>query len=219
MASSQQPKAEAKKKSASKSNKTQGYEDKYDTSRTAGPDPRDPRLEGPPCNGNHQIAKAYRGSPTGSNGHAAWTGCEVCKLRLSYTPRFGAHALYRAAGALPADVQTKVREMGNDAAHSPELKDGNIALDGAEQSALRQLTKIREKKEAMKMKESSKLKIDESQASTPAPKTSPIQEMSETPGRKVRRGEMTAEELEFESRTDNSWGVISGPNSPERPQH
>ena len=115
--------------------------------------------------------------------------------------------MYRAAGALPSDVAAKVQELGNEAAHNPELKDGKIALDSAEQSALRQLEKIRQKKEVLASKE---IKV--------APSIPTVPEMSETPGRKTRKGNQPSEELEYETRTDPSWSVMSSPNSPSPPQ-
>ena len=74
---------------------------KFDWSRTCGPDPRDPRRSGAACFGSHGPAVPGRGSPSGSNAHATWTACARCKLRLSCTPSWGAHALTRKPGALP----------------------------------------------------------------------------------------------------------------------
>ena len=53
-------------------------------------DSRDPRHLGPPCHGCHVPAKPGRGSPPGSNKWATWKACEVCHLRLEYTPAYGA---------------------------------------------------------------------------------------------------------------------------------
>ena len=69
-----------------------------------GINPQDPRATGPPCMGDHTPAVGGRGSVTGSSKHATWIGCEACGIRLQYTPAFGAHALCRQAGPLPADV-------------------------------------------------------------------------------------------------------------------
>lgn len=91
----------AGKKTEKSEKKALVWSEKYDVTRQVGPDPRDPRTTGPPCDGQHQPAAAYRGSVTGSNGHTAWIGCERCKLRLSYTPAYGAHGMTRSPGPLP----------------------------------------------------------------------------------------------------------------------
>ena len=82
-----------------------------------------------------------RGSMSGRNGHAEWVVCEKCRLRLSYTPAFGAHARFRQAGPLPADVET-VMEKGVTVVE--ELDSTQIALAGAEESLEKRLTQIRE---------------------------------------------------------------------------
>ena len=120
MATSSAPSAAAgKKETKGKTKVARSFEEKYDTSRTIGADPRDPRTEGSPCHGNHKVAASYRGSVTGSNGHAAWTGREVCKLRLTYTPAFGAHALNRAPGPIPQDVKQQVKTLGQRSCSQP----------------------------------------------------------------------------------------------------
>ena len=86
---------------------------KYDEARSTGPDPRDPRTTGEPCWGNHLPAAPYRGSVSGANGHAKWVGCERCKLRLSYTPAFGATGIHRSAGPLPVDTTAQVEERSS----------------------------------------------------------------------------------------------------------
>ena len=114
---------------------------RYDYDRTVGPDPRDPRTDGPPCLGSHQPMRMGRGSMSGRNGHAEWVVCEKCRLRLSYTPAFGAHARFRQAGPLPADVET-VLTKGVTVAE--ELDSTQVALAGAEESLEKRLSQIRE---------------------------------------------------------------------------
>ena len=87
-------------------------------------------------------------------------------------------------------------------------------MDGAESSALRQLEKIRAKKEALKKS----AKEDNPQETTPR-KTQgymPPEEMSHTPGRKERKSDQTPEDLEYEGRLKSSWSTISS-GSPATP--
>ena len=72
-----------------------------------------------------------------------------CKLRLSYTPVFGAHAAYRSAGPLAVDTQKPLEELGTEAPYSEHFRDKTIAWDGAERSCLTRLEKIREQKAKM----------------------------------------------------------------------
>ena len=69
-------------------------------------------------------------------------------MRLSYTPSWGAHALTRKPGALPADVEKQVDELQENAAYRLKLRDKDIGLDGAEKSCLNQLEKIKAQKAA-----------------------------------------------------------------------
>jgi hypothetical protein len=180
---------------------------KYDYDRTEGPNPRDPRMEGPPCLGNHDPMKMGRGSLSGRNGMAERVVCGKCRLRLSYTPAFGAHAKHRQAGPLPADVKT-VQDKGVTSVE--ELNSAEVALAGAEASLEKRLGQIR----AARAKTRPSLGY-------PAPKTAPrspssddpydlveeavagdVETLATTPPRKDRRGPSEApEQLEFQSRT------------------
>lgn len=188
------------------------FETKYDLARACGPDPRDRRMSGSPCRGSHQVAPMKRGSVSGANGWGVWQGCQTCGLRLLYIPAFGAHAKHRSAGPLPADTSQKLTELGNDAAGSVELRDKSISLDAAEKSALKRLEAIRNQKASMK-----KTEIQKEKGAVPAPTSEgyvpQAPEMSQTPGRKARKGDQSAEELEYENRTDDSWKVVSPPSS------
>ncbi|CAE7271989.1 TY1B-A [Symbiodinium sp. CCMP2592] len=125
----------------------------YDVSRAVGPDPRDPRTAGPPCNGNHVPMAAGRGSlsESGANAHGRWEVCKECRLRLLYVPAFGAHAHYRQAGPLPVDAKKAVEIMEERvAAGKPAAKETlnakAVALQGAEDSLLRRLETVRSQK-------------------------------------------------------------------------
>ena len=125
-----------------------------------------------------------------------------------YTPTFGAHALTRKPGALLADVEQQVKELGNEAAYDSKLRDKDIGLDAAERSCLEKLDKIKQQKA-----EYNKDKKPEMAQGTIAPQpkakipsTAPVVNLEEAdhamlPGRKGRRVE-TAEELEAAQREE-----------------
>ncbi|CAK9116829.1 unnamed protein product, partial [Durusdinium trenchii] len=137
------PKADAK---AKKKNVAPASE-KFDYSRTQPMNAQDPRAEGAPCWGHHVVAAPGPGSVTGSNNRATWEGCEVCRLRLSYTPAYGAHGLTRAAGPLAKDVERQLEKVpANEQKNSIHLKDTKIGLDGAEESLLQKLDEVQQKK-------------------------------------------------------------------------
>ena len=71
----------------------------FEWHRRVGPDPRDPRLEGGPCDGAHQPLRRQ------ANDKAAYYHCcPGCKLRMLYLPKQGFSGRYRAAGPLPVDA-------------------------------------------------------------------------------------------------------------------
>lgn len=192
---------------------------KYEVSRATGPDPRDPRMVGEPCLSNHLPAKPGKGSPSGSNGWATWIACSQCQLRLLYVPAYGAHALSRAAGPLAADLKEKIQDLGPQARGSAELKEKKVGLDAAENSMVRRLDAIRNQKALLegRAKSSEAARTPETLKVTPAPKALappkelPIEnEMSNTPGRKSRKPEASAEELEYNERnSEGSWRAVS----------
>lgn len=77
-----------------------------DPSRRMKADPRDPRCDPQqwPCYGKHQP-----GAPQ-SNLHGEWIHCEVCNLRLLYTPRKGSPANSTATNNGPM-VKLMLREL------------------------------------------------------------------------------------------------------------
>ena len=170
-------------------------EEKYDFGRTQGIDPRDPRASGPPCYGHHVEAKAGRGSVSGSNKFASWTGCEQCKIRLSYTPAYGAHGMTRKAGPLTADTEKALEKIPqNEQKGSMGLRDQKISLDGAETSLLRRLEQVqRQKKDWVDKHPEPKQVEKDATASHGAPAS---RTCTPTTRKMVRRPAETAEEVE-----------------------
>ena len=192
---------------------------RFDTDRMCGPDNRDPRLLGDPCQGTHDPAPPGRGSPTGSNAHAYWVACARCQLRLLYVPSYGAHGLTRAAGPLPADTEAKVKDLGNSAAYSPDLKNKNVGLDAAENSLVKRLEVIRAQKEQYRQgKPETKPKARATQGYVKEEHPRDPEILSQTPGRKSRKPEDAAELLEYQNRTSEaSWSIAGTPPSPDQP--
>ena len=88
-------------------------------------------------------------SQANANQAAYWTTCTCCGMRLSYTPVFGGHGIYRKAGPIPEDTKVQVEALGEQAPYSDYLKDRTIAMDAAERSCLKRLEKIRADKEKL----------------------------------------------------------------------
>ncbi|CAE7325309.1 RE1 [Symbiodinium microadriaticum] len=105
-----------------------------DYDRTEQMDPRDPRATGGLCKGNH--CPKVR-----SNQYAQWTICTRCQVRISYTPRMGCHAMHRQAGPLSVDTKEMLEDLPQEAEACPTNRD--ISLQAAENSALRQLERVR----------------------------------------------------------------------------
>ena len=176
---------------------------KFDWSRTCGPDPRDPRRSGAACFGSHGPAVPGRGSPSGSNAHATWTACARCKLRLSCTPSWGAHALTRKPGALPTPCRRG--EAGRPAAGERGLQpeaSGQGHRFGRSREELPQPTREDQGAESG---------LQQGQAGSRSTDRGPYHAM--LPGRKGRKTE-SAEELEAKQREETvdspgSFTVIS----------
>ena len=120
-------------------------DERYDWSRTQGPNPEDVRTLGAPCFGEHIEAVPTRGSGSGANKWGKWTACEACGLRLSYTPTWGSPATSRAAGPLAPDVKKQIEEKKPEKG-SMDLKDKKITLDAQERSLQNQLKTVQDKK-------------------------------------------------------------------------
>ena len=97
-----------------------------------------------------------RGSSSGQNGHALWLCCKVCKLRIMYTPRWGATGSYRSAGPLAQDVEDKLKKKDPNDIHPSELKTKTLGLEAAEQSAMKQLEHIQKQKATLAAKAKAK---------------------------------------------------------------
>ena len=77
-----------------------------DWEKEEGPDPRDPRYMGWPCNGSHEVPE----NPMG-NAHCAWKTCTKCAIRWQYVPRKGSTGKYRQASPLPEYVNIAIAKM------------------------------------------------------------------------------------------------------------
>ena len=138
-------------------------------------------------------------------------------IRRSYTPAYGAQGLTRKAGPLSKDVETALpKEDTEKLKGTVKLKDAHIGLDGAEQSLLNQLAKIKEKKanlvkqaensEKNNLEKGKKERMARHEAKIVREKKIPVKkepdQMSATPGRKARKAEETAEDLEYQERSE-----------------
>ena len=146
-----------------------------------------------------------------------------------HTPAFGCHGLSRKAGPLATDVEAQIK------IHSPQkgselLKDRTVGLEAAERSLQQRLEVIQAQKksyqEVQDRKNQSKVKdlqgypgVQTSKAPTALPSVK--NEMAETPGRKARRPEETAEHLEYQNRAqvisdeeEEAWSKVSSPSKP-----
>ena len=192
---------------------------RFDTDRMCGPDNRDPRLLETPARGltaRPLLAEDLRRAPT----LTYWVACARCQLRLLYVPSYGAHGLTRAAGPLPADTAAKVKELGNSAAYSPDMRNKNVGLDAAENSLMKRLEVIRAQKEQHRQgKPETKPKAKATQGYVKEEVVRDPEIMSQTPGRKTRKPEDAAELLqEYQNRaSEASWSVAGTPPSPDQP--
>ncbi|CAE7347134.1 RE1 [Symbiodinium sp. KB8] len=129
--------------------------------------------------------------------------------QLSYTPRAGAHAMYRKSAPLASDVTEAHKDIPEDAAAEDFPANRDISLAAAEVSARNQLEKIQALRKGAAPKAKSKAvvpkeKPKEPEASTSSSPLSPgtilIEDtpVPEHPGRKATRtNEILAENLEY----------------------
>ena len=94
--------------------------------------------------GRHQPAP-LGSSLSGSNGLGDLP--EVPAEVVIHTPAFGAHAMTRSPGPLPADTSKEVGELGPEAAYHPEMTDKTIAYSAAESSLMERLDHVRRLKD------------------------------------------------------------------------
>ena len=143
-------KAKAATKSKSKPSTRVPTPERYDMTRTEGPDPRDPRAQGYPCMGAHVPMPEGRGSLSGRNGHAMWKVCSTCRLRIQYTPAYGSKGTYRQAGPLSPDTDVALQQVGttveNDVDARENLNSKVISVTGAQQSLKNKMKKLEEEK-------------------------------------------------------------------------
>lgn len=249
--------------------------EKYDWARTQGPDPRDERTLGSPCYGNHAEQPMGKGSVSGSNQWARWTGCAACGLRLSYTPTWGSHGMTRQAGPLCQDVRQQL-EIKKPEKGSVELNNKKISYDAQKRSLEQKLANVKTKKEEwLQMRAKTPMaKMEAIPTGYPKAKSAaekgkaamstenmerraelqrqiaelesldqvpvgfrsmpsdnlynvngesstsqvPEEDMHKTPGRKSRKSEEPAEELEYGQRgtitlieEEDTWSVMSSP--------
>ena len=201
--------------------------ERYDWDRTIGPDPRDPRTLGPPCHGEHVAEPMGRGSKSGANRHARWESCAACGLRISYTPTWGSHGMTRQPGAIPQDVRQQLEEKKPEK-YSVELTDKKIALDAQERSLATKMQLVQKQKEewlkiqadkdaktkVLKEPKNDQKWIEAENKFLDAPfcpamtpeefvnyQKQQEEEMNQAPGRKYRKAEESAENLEYAQRT------------------
>jgi len=176
--------------------------ERYDMARTQGPDPRDARAQGHPCWGAHQAMPEGRGSLSGRNGFAMWKVCSLCRLRIEYTPAFGATGSYRQAGPLGADVVTVMTEVKDKIKDQPlereKLNNKTCSALGAEASLKAKLKKL----ENDRLKVTPKERPGTSAASTQ-------QTTEESKKAQKRPDEQTAEKKEADTASD--WSKVSSP--------
>ena len=157
-----------------------------------------------------------------------------CKLRLSYTPAFGATGLHRQAGPIPEDTRRQVEELKEKAPYNPLLRTQAVGLDGAERSLMSKLDNIRARKAAagyaprspdsnettapssnqtpVPRTPSSVVEIpDDEEEYVPSPAPTDKELLSMVPGSKSRRNERPAEEVEYADREDRSWSTVTSP--------
>lgn len=111
------------------------------------------RQEGPK---NHKrpllgsLRDCQRGSPSGANGHALWLCCRKCMIRIvAYVPTWGSTGAHRSAGPLSSDTNKKTKDSKEGDFAPEQLKTKAIALDAAEESALRKLEQVRKQRQNM----------------------------------------------------------------------
>ena len=194
--STEEPKAKAKCKTKStRKNRVPSCE-RYDFDRQVGPDPRDSRTQGFPCYGNHQPMPEGRGSLSGRNGFAKWKVCEICRLRLEYTPTFGSPGTSRQAGPLPQDVATVVAKVKDKLPHDVEAKESlnnkTVGVLGAEASLRKKLEQIEKQKEQLKIQDRPTM----AKATSPAAPASQNRVTEETKKASKREGPTSPEKQE-----------------------
>eukprot|EP00439_Symbiodinium_sp_Y106_P061006 s2874_g9.t1 len=181
--------------------------------------PRDVRALGPPCQGQHDEKES-------ANQHALWRFCRKCGIRTIYVPRFGKTGMHRSAGPILKDTEKVIEEAAKTESleFNPRLRD----LQAAETSALKQLAKIRERKDKILPPKStaqsegpmenpsskgspvtsspgqssveSAILVGENEDQPPKLAVVDVEQISRTPGNKRHQG-LTPEEQEYNQRS------------------
>ena len=170
--------------------------ERYNSARTTGPDPRDPRVSGVPGMGNHKVAKMHRGSQSGCDAHAIWEACEICHLRLSSRVRST-----RASSESGTSPHGCVQAGGNEAPYSDQLKRWarKLQVVQAKKQAWLNTLSTTATAQAIAKSESSEKRVSVTEDSR-------YPEMGISPGRKmVRRHQLDAEQ-EYQDRTTIEGG-------------
>ena len=96
------------------------FRDRQDTNldweRAEGPDPRDPRHDGGPCAGQHEVLAT---NCRVSNQHMVKYRCTVCSLPLLFVPRVGSSGNYRKATGLQTVNSVAGAHNPKGRAHNP----------------------------------------------------------------------------------------------------
>ena len=182
----------------------------------SGPRPTGRKDEWLPLSRSAQRSTNGQRELSGCNQSGLWKVCDRCKLRLLYVPAYGATGHFRQAGPLPRDVEVvttehQEKESRGETVDGETLRAKAIALEGAEQSLLNKLAKVREQKHAeiqRKTGAAPKSRGRASEATLTQQATSSDQMMGTTPGRKKQR-EIPSEELEFQER--DQWTRVDQP--------
>lgn len=179
--------------------KTKIDKGKLDWDRVQWADPRDPRATSNPCNGHHVIQKFGKGSRSGVNGHALWLSCSQCQLRLAYVPKVGAPATFRSPGPVAADVKSTLEKIPPNEMDPRKLTTTAIGLEAAEQSTLKRLEKIQQKKKELFKKSENKQETNMDGVLTPDTMAKKSARGTDSDVAPKRTNEQTAEEQEIKT--------------------
>ncbi|CAK9111071.1 unnamed protein product, partial [Durusdinium trenchii] len=112
-------------------------------------------------------------------------------------------------GMCSMPTPAKVKDLGNSAAYSPDLKNKNVGLDAAENSLVKRLEVIRAQKEQYRQgKPETKPKARATQGYVKEEHPRDPEILSQTPGRKSRKPEDAAELLEYQNRTSEAEKIL-----------
>ncbi|CAK9112618.1 unnamed protein product, partial [Durusdinium trenchii] len=144
-----------------------------------------------------------------------WSSSRRSKeLRISYTPAFGATALHRQAGPLPADVTTTIEQLEpqkikEDPMYREQLNAKSVGYKGAEDSLHRRLKEIEESKKKNPPRQ--------------RPGAAKDTEMPSVHASSAQRGAQVTPEQKKSTKRENDqtpeheeWSLVKEPDSPEQ---